>query len=107
MEVILRWKERKISKDNVSSQTLYNEYKQNGKGYKGYSWKYFVERGKSHTVAKKETRKIKQRRSVWAETAQDRNLTKDDVGQFTQHQKGITLKVQVALRLYKEAMTRF
>lgn len=66
-----------------------------------------MERGKNHTVAKKETRKIKQRKSVWAETRQDKNLTKDDVGQFTQYQKGSALKVQVALRLYKEAMTFF
>lgn len=60
-------------------------------------------------MAKKQnkTRKIKQRRSVWAETAQDKNFTKDDVDQFTPHQKAIALKVQIVLRSYKEVMKRF
>lgn len=45
--------------------TFYNEYKQNGKGYKHNSWKYFSGRDKGHTLDKKGIIKnVKPMRSV-------------------------------------------
>lgn len=55
--------------DNISYQTHYNKYKQNGKGFKGYSRKkFFAGKCKSHTMARKATRTMKQTGSVWIGT---------------------------------------